>query len=301
MHSVICRGSDVRSPRLVVTLPCLYPAVYSQIRFYVPHHRTLKVKSSVLVRLLIRVFGLCYPQIDILVGEPIPVVDLLAAARNEGWPADRLHTAVAARVAHGLKDLRHRLDARSAGLPDPGPSAPEPPSTASSVSSLDQFDPTDLTLAAELRAARRWGGGGSVSGGVSGTWERLKSRMALQHRTWATQSMPAVSASVAASAGGALAARPSGTAGAMSPPLRGAIAATCGSVVMAPDCAERLTAGGLGLGAGGWSLPPLREFLGMGMGPRWCPEAAVSGRSSASGHWSGGLSAGRSIEAVIMA
>ncbi|GIL42918.1 hypothetical protein Vafri_745 [Volvox africanus] len=119
-------------------------------------------------------------QIDVLVGEPIAVDDLLSAARAEGWPADRLHTAVASRVAHGLKDLRRRLDARRAGLPDAGPSAGEPPSTAA-VSGLDQFDHSDLTLASRLRAERR------RRGGMSATWERLKSRMALQHRTWATQ------------------------------------------------------------------------------------------------------------------
>ncbi|GIL73060.1 hypothetical protein Vretimale_4674 [Volvox reticuliferus] len=182
-------------------------------------------------------------QIDVLVGEPIAVADLLSAARAEGWPADRLHTAVAARVAHGLKDLRRRLDARRAGLPNPGPSAPEPPSTAA-VSALDQFDHSDLALADRLRAERR------RRGGMSATWERLKSRMALQHRTWATQGV-----APAAERAEALAPCSSTVVGTMAQMglHGGVIAGQSGSI---PTRA----------GLEAWSSPYVRGLMGLGMG-----------------------------------
>ncbi|GLC44447.1 hypothetical protein PLESTB_000468800 [Pleodorina starrii] len=202
-------------------------------------------------------------QIDVLVGDPIPVADLLAAARSEGWPADRLHTAVAARVGHGLQDLRRRLDALRAGQPDPGPSPPGP-GPADDVSSLDQFDPADLTLAARLRAERRRGGA------VYGTWERLKSRMALQHRSWAA----------AATAGGAAAAAE----GARAPPVAAAAAAALqtggGRGVVA------VTAEGAGLGS--WSSPYMRELLGLGTAQ--LGRAAEGAEGAASGL--GGAAAG---------
>ncbi len=126
------------------------------------------------------------PQIDVLVGDPIPVDDLLAAARAHHWPADRLHTAVAARVSRHLHHLAARLDAKRAGQPDPGPLGPEDGAPYGSgsggragaygdVSSLDQFDVSDLAVAEELRAARR-----RQQGAVAAAWERVKFRM--QHR-----------------------------------------------------------------------------------------------------------------------
>ncbi|EFJ51950.1 hypothetical protein VOLCADRAFT_103147 [Volvox carteri f. nagariensis] len=172
-------------------------------------------------------------QIDVLVGAPIPVADILSAARAEGWSADRLHTAVAARVAHGLKDLRRRLDARRAGLPDPGPSPPEPLSTCS-VSILDQFDHSDLALAARLRDERRRG---SRGGGVSATWERLKSRMALQHRTWATQGVAAAAVAPTAT---------------LAPAANGPVPGTCCST-RAGDSVGGTAAGGGGRSGGLWT------------------------------------------------
>lgn len=121
-----------------------------------------------------------------MVGEPIPVADLLHAARAEAWPTDRLHTAVAARVSHHLRDLTARLDARRAGLPDPGPSAA--PDAGAAVSSLDQFDPSDLLLAAAAAERRRAGRG------VWAAWERVKFRSALERPgggSWATQGVAA--------------------------------------------------------------------------------------------------------------
>ncbi|GFR40957.1 hypothetical protein Agub_g1621, partial [Astrephomene gubernaculifera] len=134
-------------------------------------------------------------QVDVLVGKPIPVGDLLAAARQEGWSEDRLHTAVAARVAHRLQHLAARLDARRAGLPDPGPEE-EPPAPAG-VSSLDQFDPADLLLAERLRQQRRRSGGA-----MAAAWERLKFRQGLQHRSWAMQEVSAPQAPAVAAVGG---------------------------------------------------------------------------------------------------
>ncbi|KXZ56767.1 hypothetical protein GPECTOR_1g691 [Gonium pectorale] len=127
-------------------------------------------------------------KVDVLVGEPIPVADLLSSARTEAWPDDRLHTAIAGRVAAALQHLTATLDARRAGLPDPPApaAAAELASTGGSggVSSLDQFDLADLQLA----VARR--------GAVSAAWERLKFRMALQYRgSWATQGVTAAAPS----------------------------------------------------------------------------------------------------------
>lgn len=116
-----------------------------------------------------------------MVGDPIPVDDLLAAARAHHWPADRLHTAVAARVSRHLHHLAARLDAKRAGQPDPGPLGPEDgpyggrASAYGDVSSLDHFDVSDLAVAAELKAARR-----RRQGAVAAAWERVKFRM--QHR-----------------------------------------------------------------------------------------------------------------------
>ncbi|KAG2499894.1 hypothetical protein HYH03_002182 [Edaphochlamys debaryana] len=117
-------------------------------------------------------------KIDVLVGDPIPVADLLSAARAEGWPEDQLHTALAGRVSRSLTHLTARLDARRAGLPDPGPLPDEAAAAGregATVSSLDQFDPADLLVAAELKQQRR--------GAVAAAWERVKFRM--QHRSWA--------------------------------------------------------------------------------------------------------------------
>ncbi len=49
-------------------------------------------------------------EVRILVGEPVPVADLMASAREEGWPPHRLYRAVTLRVAGELYRLKATLD-----------------------------------------------------------------------------------------------------------------------------------------------------------------------------------------------
>ena len=102
-----------------------------------------------------------------LVGDPIPVADLLVAARRQGWSEDALHTAIASRVSRHLRALKTRLDAGEGR--DPGPVSEDEGCSSSSphpsVSGLDHFDVSDL----------RWEHQASM-------WEKAKFRM--QHQAW---------------------------------------------------------------------------------------------------------------------
>lgn len=111
-----------------------------------------------------------------VVGQPIPMADLLQRAQAEGWQEDRLHVAVASRVSTHLQALKQRLEGAGAGGPgaDDGDVAAvaAAPGGAEGVSSLDLFDPQDVVPRGRGR--------------ISAAWERVKFRM--QHRSWLLES-----------------------------------------------------------------------------------------------------------------
>ncbi len=49
-------------------------------------------------------------SVRVSVGEPVPVADLLSSAREQNWPEDELHAAIAARVGDALYRLKAELD-----------------------------------------------------------------------------------------------------------------------------------------------------------------------------------------------
>jgi hypothetical protein len=57
--------------------------------------------------------------VSVLVGPPVPVADLLAAAAAGAWPDERLYGAIAARVGAALAALKARLDGLPADLVRP--------------------------------------------------------------------------------------------------------------------------------------------------------------------------------------
>lgn len=58
--------------------------------------------------------GLALPRLGqsvrLLVGDPIPVDDLLRVAEQQGWPDDRLYIAIADRIGDRLHDLKAQLE-----------------------------------------------------------------------------------------------------------------------------------------------------------------------------------------------
>mmetsp|Transcript_24249 Transcript_24249/g.52995 ORF Transcript_24249/g.52995 Transcript_24249/m.52995 type:complete len:524 (-) Transcript_24249:843-2414(-) len=94
--------------------------------------------------------------VRVLVGEPIPTEDLLAAARMHKWSDDQLYSAIAERVAKRMVSLKARLD---------GVAEPEAATDQQLVSQLDLYDEADL----------KWERRTTV-------WEKLKFKM--QHREW---------------------------------------------------------------------------------------------------------------------
>ncbi len=54
--------------------------------------------------------------VSVLVGPPVPVADLLAAAAAGAWPDERLYGAIAARVGAALAALKAQLDGLPADL-----------------------------------------------------------------------------------------------------------------------------------------------------------------------------------------
>lgn len=49
-------------------------------------------------------------SVRLLVGDPIPVADLMRAAEEQAWPNDRLYIAIADRVGTHLHALKARLE-----------------------------------------------------------------------------------------------------------------------------------------------------------------------------------------------
>ena len=141
----------------------------------------------------------CGPcQVRVLVGEPIPVDDLLAKAARYQWSDDQLHSAIAARVSTHLRVLKERLEAGAPLGADAGVVLEAGVDTGvggvGGVSSLDLYDEADL----------RWHHRASM-------WEKMKFRM--QRRRWLLDGATGpsgVGVSAAAAAAGAGAAREKG-------------------------------------------------------------------------------------------
>jgi len=103
--------------------------------------------------------------VSVLVGPPVPVADLLAAAAAGAWPDERLYGAIAARVGAALAALKARLD----GLPA-DPVRPRAPAGAASV--------LRGPLQRAARASRSCSGGGSANpnpaGAPEAAWTRAR-------------------------------------------------------------------------------------------------------------------------------
>jgi monolysocardiolipin acyltransferase len=78
-------------------------------------------------------------RVRVLVGEPVEVADLLAAASREGWADDDLYKRIAARVGLALQSLRARLD----GAPLDGAALRALEAEQAGASGLDLYDPRD--------------------------------------------------------------------------------------------------------------------------------------------------------------
>lgn len=145
--------------------PLVVPFVHSGMQDVLP-------KGSLMPR--------CGRDVRVLVGEPIDVSDLLAAAETRRWGDDELYAAVATRIGGALAVLQARLD----GLPaDAAADAAAAASAAQAVAleaGLDLYDPVDNAH----RAAS--------------LWERARFRMA--HREWASAGLASARARLAAAA-----------------------------------------------------------------------------------------------------
>jgi monolysocardiolipin acyltransferase len=84
--------------------PLVVPIVHAGMEAVMPRGRSLPVPGQ---------------QVRVLVGDPIPVDDLLAAADAQAWPDARLYRAVTARISNSMAALKARLD----GVPVPAVAA----------------------------------------------------------------------------------------------------------------------------------------------------------------------------------
>eukprot|EP00798_Chlamydomonas_sp_ICE-L_P002724 gene2724-12597_t len=98
--------------------------------------------------------------VKVLVGQPIPVDDLLHCSKVHHWTDDQLHSAIAERVARQLMMLKAQLKGDAQELASYG---------SGLVSPLDLYDDADLSW--EQKASM---------------WEKL--RFKVNHRAWAMQS-----------------------------------------------------------------------------------------------------------------
>jgi hypothetical protein len=122
------------------------------------------------------VWCLAYTQVRVLVGEPIDVSDLLAAAAQQGWQDDQLYTRIANRIGGRMAALKAQLD----GLPLEELSAQREAQQQALEQGLDLYDPVDNAHRAQS------------------LWERVSFRM--QHREWAEHGIASAKARLAAAA-----------------------------------------------------------------------------------------------------
>jgi hypothetical protein len=115
-------------------------------------------------------------QVKVLVGEPIDVSDLLAAAAQQNWPDDKLYTRIANRIGGRMAALKAQLD----GLPLEELSAQREAQQQALEQGLDLYDPVDNAYRAQS------------------LWERVSFRM--QHREWAEHGIASAKARFAAAA-----------------------------------------------------------------------------------------------------
>lgn len=120
-------------------------------------------------------------EVRVLVGEPVEVADLLAAARRDGWPEDELYKRIAARVGLALQSLKARLD----GAPLDADALSALAREQASASGLDLYDPRD-------RHANKAVGGWRAAGAAR--WvHSLRERVEFKalHRDWAVRGVAA--------------------------------------------------------------------------------------------------------------
>ena len=148
--------------------PLVVPFVHSGMEDVMPRGKVLpstgKEVCVVVMPLALSItcnLASCFSQVRVLIGQPIPMNDLMAAARHQGWSEDRLHTAVAARVSRCLRTLKAQLD--SGCESSASPMSLDDDLHSGVVSSLDHYDESDLKW--EHRASM---------------WEKAKFKM--QHR-----------------------------------------------------------------------------------------------------------------------
>ena len=94
-------------------------------------------------------------EVRVLVGAPVPVADLLAAARTEGWTERALHDAVTRRVGTALHALKAELDGVAVEEVAPAPTA------AASAARSDALLPLiedEMVVSMQGRWRSRWEG-----------------------------------------------------------------------------------------------------------------------------------------------
>ncbi|KAF6264855.1 hypothetical protein COO60DRAFT_1266700 [Scenedesmus sp. NREL 46B-D3] len=157
--------------------PVIVPFVHSGMREVLP-------KGSLLPKV--------NQQVKVLVGEPIDVSDLLAAAAQQSWPDAQLYTRIANRIGGHMAALKAQLD----GLPLEELSAQREAQQQALEQDLDLYDPVDNAYRARS------------------LWERVSFRM--QHREWAEHGIASAKARFAAAAAKLSAAATGGESGSSS-------------------------------------------------------------------------------------
>ncbi|MEW5301950.1 MAG: hypothetical protein WDW36_004773 [Sanguina aurantia] len=121
-------------------------------------------------------------EVQIIVGKPIPMEDLLAARRAGLCTDDQLNIAIAGRISTHMHRLTAQLDGHPAALTDHGsdgggdsgggsgpPASTDYSAPSPSVSGLDLFDPSDA-----VGGRRTW----------RQAWRVESQRMKARHRAW---------------------------------------------------------------------------------------------------------------------
>ncbi len=128
----------------------------------------------------------CVLQVHVIVGEPVPVADLLHAARTQSLPDEELYSAITQRVETHLRQLHARVQLMHQGHTDLATALPDmatvQPAMSGETAGVDK--PSQQGM---------WGNRGWREGSVPVWWSAEKQREWLStafnmwHRGWASR------------------------------------------------------------------------------------------------------------------